>query len=116
LEYQWQESIDGGSTWTDMVGEVSASLSVSGFQDGHMYRYIYYETVNAGSPNCHIVSEPITVNYYDINNSVTVTNLTQCDLNGVETGLIFDLTEVIPEIIGSDDPADYDISFHNSLP
>lgn len=113
LVYQWQESIDGGNTWIDMVGENSVTLSVSGYQDGHMYRYRFYEAVNAGSPNCHIVSEPITVNYYNIS-STPIDNLGQCDLdmNGQEE---FDLTEVEPQILNGDDPDDYTITYHSSL-
>ena len=113
LVYQWQESIDGGNNWTDIVGETTVNFSTSASIDGHQYRYAFSEAVNAGNPNCTILSEPITVNYYNISANI-IDPISQCDLDGSNSE-IFDLTVRIPQIINGDDPANYTITFHNSI-
>jgi len=55
LEYQWEESSDNGSTWTTMIGETNATLSLSGIQTpagntGYQYRVQVSSTSAVNTP------------------------------------------------------------------
>ena len=48
LAYQWQQSIDGGSSWSDMSGETSASLTLPAVSDA-MNGFLYRVNVSTGA-------------------------------------------------------------------
>ena len=55
LEYQWQESQDSGTSWTDLPGETAASMTRSGVQtavgtNGYEYRVKITSTSATNSP------------------------------------------------------------------
>lgn len=49
LKYQWQVSKDGGSSWSNLSGKTSASLSVTGSKDNNGYYYRCKVSNSAGS-------------------------------------------------------------------
>ena len=82
--YQWQKSIDGGTTWLDIPGQTAITLTFSAvtLSDIAQYRLLASEAGNAGSINCASVSNVITLIACD-NPSINVTkDGTYVDTNG----------------------------------
>lgn len=85
--YQWQISTDSGTTWTDISGATTTSVTVSPQTEGvYLYRLSTAESTNIASAACRVASNIITIT---INNApdtpVATTTPTQC---GVATGEI----------------------------
>lgn len=110
--YQWQISTNNGTTWTNISGATSSSVTITGFSDGELIRYLVFEAENVNSPNCQVASETITVNLYDTPAN-TPANLQACDENQNGAAL-FNLEEVITAVLGGANAADYTITFHTS--
>ncbi|PJJ10638.1 gliding motility-associated-like protein [Flavobacterium sp. 1] len=61
--YQWQNSTDGGLTWTDISGENKATYTfVSGAVGTYKYRLATADSSNISSSNCRVFSNKITIN------------------------------------------------------
>jgi len=61
--YQWQNSTDGGTTWTDILGANNAAYTfVSGTVGTYKYRLATADSSNIGSTNCRVFSNVITIN------------------------------------------------------
>lgn len=59
---QWQLSVDGGSTWTDIAGAQSASYTRPATPAGiYLYRVVVAEAANFSSVKCRVASNIITV-------------------------------------------------------
>jgi gliding motility-associated-like protein len=60
--YQWQESTDGGTTWTDITGATGLSYSWSGTSTGgYQYRLNVAQAGNIGNSTCEVSSSPIGI-------------------------------------------------------
>ncbi|CAD0002925.1 hypothetical protein FLACHUCJ7_01126 [Flavobacterium chungangense] len=61
--YQWQNSVDGGITWTDVSGANAATYTfVSGAVGTYKYRLATADSSNISSTNCRVFSNEITIN------------------------------------------------------
>ena len=61
--YQWQNSTDGGVTWTDISGANKATYTfVSGAVGVYKYRLATADSSNISSSNCRVFSNEITIN------------------------------------------------------
>lgn len=61
--YQWQNSTDGGLTWTDISGANKATYTfVSGAVGIYKYRLATADSSNISSSNCRVFSNEITIN------------------------------------------------------
>ncbi|HEU4788103.1 MAG TPA: T9SS type B sorting domain-containing protein [Flavobacterium sp.] len=61
--YQWQNSTDGGITWSDISGANKATYSfVSGAVGTYKYRLATADSSNISSSNCRVFSNEITIN------------------------------------------------------
>jgi len=61
--YQWQNSTDGGTTWTDISGANNAAYTfVSGAVGTYKYRLATADSSNISSSNCRVFSNEITIN------------------------------------------------------
>ncbi|PXY41496.1 hypothetical protein DMB65_05960 [Flavobacterium cheongpyeongense] len=61
--YQWQNSTDGGITWTDISGATAATYTfVSGGIGTYKYRLATADSSNISSTNCRVFSNEITIN------------------------------------------------------
>ena len=61
--YQWQQSADSGTTWTDIPGAISATYSRSSSAPGYYeYRLTVAQVENIGLVSCEVASAPIVVN------------------------------------------------------
>ena len=59
-EMQWQQSMDAGTTWTNIIGATVASYSIPKRDSGIiLYRFIVSEKGNINSPNCRVTSNII---------------------------------------------------------
>ena len=58
--YQWQKSNDGGTTWENISGETSSTLTITSFEEGFNYfRYLLANSnENITSALCRINSDP----------------------------------------------------------
>lgn len=60
--YQWQESINGGATWTDIVGATSPGyLRRPTAKGNYHYRVLVGEAANATSPQCRLSSNAVNI-------------------------------------------------------
>jgi gliding motility-associated-like protein len=60
--YQWQQSIDGGTTWSDIPGATNTSWPRPPTIPGvYQYRLAVAQSGNGGASSCEVVSTPITV-------------------------------------------------------
>jgi gliding motility-associated-like protein len=61
---QWQKSIDGGVTWTDIAGATGVNYTTPSVTTtgSTKYRMIIAEAANFGSPNCRLTANAVTVN------------------------------------------------------
>lgn len=79
---QWQQSLDQGSTWTDISGAISTSLSIGPTGAGlYLYRLTTAQTGNLGIATCEVASAPIEVNVIPIPNpaiSIALASDTNC--------------------------------------
>ncbi len=58
--YQWQQSTDGGTTWSDIAGATSASYtqaSVTAAMNGYQYRVL----ISCAENSCQVISDPATL-------------------------------------------------------
>ncbi|UOB19156.1 T9SS type B sorting domain-containing protein [Abyssalbus ytuae] len=113
LVFQWQESGDGGNSWTDIPAEVNNTFSLTVTNNNYLYRFQVSEAADAGNAACTFFSPSVTVTYFDVSSN-PVDAVSQCDLNG-DGQETFDLTAAVPQIINGDSPANYNITFHASL-
>jgi len=61
-DYQWQQSTDGGRTWTDIPGAVTVTYDRNPTPAGtYLYRLKVAQTGNINSSTCSIASNPIKV-------------------------------------------------------
>lgn len=61
--YQWQNSTDGGITWSDISGADKATYTfVSGAVGTYKYRLATADSSNINSSNCRVFSNEITIN------------------------------------------------------
>ena len=69
---QWQESLDMGSTWTNIPGETNPDLFHTNFSPGtYQYRYLSAGTTsNLGNLLCRVLSDIITIEVTPINHLV----------------------------------------------
>ncbi len=76
--YQWQISIDGGTTWTDISGATSINYTVQPPQTAgvYMYRLSTAESTNISSTSCRVSGTDIIVSVYATPNTPTVTTTT----------------------------------------
>lgn len=78
-QMQWQESLDSGKSWKNIVGETGLQYtrkpSVGG---GYQYRIMVAETGNFNSPACRLASEPILVNINPIAPKLSVHEVAAC--------------------------------------
>ena len=58
--YQWQHSSDGGATWADIAGAISASYTLSMADDGEILRVLVIATNPDGSVSAASASVPLT--------------------------------------------------------
>jgi gliding motility-associated-like protein len=59
-EMQWQQSIDAGKTWTNIIGATAASYSIPKRDSGIiLFRFIASEKGNINLPTCRIASNVI---------------------------------------------------------
>lgn len=111
-EFQWQESIDNGFTWMDLVGETNSSITVSNFINGHLYRYIVAENGNIDNSNCRAGSRSIAVNYLNVIEN-RPSDLQKCDFSQIGRE-VFNLSENEDMIVGSQDSGNLRITYHES--
>lgn len=112
-EFQWQESIDNGFTWMDLVGETNSSITISGFINGHSYRYIVAENGNISNSNCRAGSRLITVNYLNVIENEPL-DLQKCDFSQTKRD-VFNLRENEDQIIGSQDSENLKITYYKNI-
>jgi gliding motility-associated-like protein len=63
IGYQWQNSADGGGSWTDISGANQANYTfVSGAVGTYKYRLATADSSNINSSNCRVFSNEITIN------------------------------------------------------
>lgn len=61
--YQWQVSMDGGVSWSDIAGAVGLSYDRGASGSGaFLYRMTVAESGNAGISTCSVASTPVRVN------------------------------------------------------
>ncbi len=62
-EYQWQQSTDGGTSWTDLSGANTTTYTLKGiFSAGtYLYRLAFANNGGISSSNCRIVSNNISL-------------------------------------------------------
>ena len=75
LTYQWQKSIDGGQTWSDILGATGSSVNVgqvTSAQNGHQYRALVSGGCGASTSNS------ASINPFS---GFTINNDEQCLLN-----------------------------------
>ncbi len=63
-QFQWQQSSDNGSTWSDIVGATSLNTSVASAPAGTKYRLLAAEQGNIGIGYCRIASSPVALTVY----------------------------------------------------
>ena len=88
--YQWQESINGGGTWNNIInggvysGATSAILTLTGVTAG-MTGYQYRAVVNGAPPGGSVTSSPaiLTVNTAPVITTQPAASSTLCDGNNV---------------------------------
>ncbi|MGQ7945489.1 T9SS type B sorting domain-containing protein [Flavobacterium sp. WC2509] len=80
--YQWQNSTDGGISWTDISGANAATYTfVSGVVGTYKYRLATADSSNINSNNCRVFSNEITINVKSGPISPTVqTTQPDCDV------------------------------------
>jgi gliding motility-associated-like protein len=60
--YQWQLSLDNGTTWANIPGAGGPNLTTSpGIAGTYLYRLVVAQSGNLGSGYCSVFSNPITV-------------------------------------------------------
>ena len=60
--YQWQESLNGGNSWSDIPAATSANYLRNSTQKGnYQYRILVGEALNSGSPQCRLSSNAVTI-------------------------------------------------------
>lgn len=110
--FQWQQSTDGGTTYTNIAGATNSSVTVTNFVEGQKFRYLVFEAQNINSPNCQVASEAITVNIYDTPaNAPNDLELCDTNQNGVAT---FNLNQVKTTVLGGASVTDFTVTFHHS--
>ncbi len=78
-QMQWQESLDSGKTWKDIIGEVGLQyIRKPTAGGGFQYRMMVAETGNFGSTACRVASEPIMVNINPRAPKLSVHNVAAC--------------------------------------
>lgn len=78
-QMQWQESLDSGKTWKDIVGETGLQYTRKpSLGGGYQYRIMVAETGNFNSPACRLASEPILVNINPIAPKLAVHEVMAC--------------------------------------
>ncbi len=78
--FQWQKSANNGSSWTDIVGAVTTSLTVNPSGKGTtLYRMAAAEFGNINSANCRIVSNNVAINVYPIPETGIQSNSPVCE-------------------------------------
>ncbi|MCA0232239.1 MAG: hypothetical protein LCH91_17350 [Bacteroidetes bacterium] len=65
-QFQWQQSSDNGSTWTNITGATSLNTSVSSAPAGTRYRLLAAEQGNISIGYCRIASNPVALTVYAI--------------------------------------------------
>lgn len=61
--YQWQQSADGGTSWNNIAGAASVSLTLPPGRPGsELYRMTVADAGNAGIKTCSVASDPVMVN------------------------------------------------------
>ena len=100
--YQWQNSVDGGITWTDVAGANAATYTfVSGGTGIYKYRLATADISNISSTNCRVFSNEITINVKSGPIKATIeTTQPNCDLPSgtitvtTPTGLLYSVDGV----------------------
>lgn len=61
-QYQWQNSSDGGVTWSNIAGATSSNYNISSvsYNQAGVYRLIIAENGNINLPSCSIIAGPLT--------------------------------------------------------
>jgi large repetitive protein len=90
-QFQWQQSSDNGSTWSDIVGAISLNTSVASAPAGTKYRLLAAEQGNITIGYCRIASNPVALTVYAIPKltlpTTSTTPIEYC------AGTIIDLTD-----------------------
>jgi hypothetical protein len=61
-EYQWQKSVDNGTTWNNIPGETGTSYTNASPAYGNQFRFLVGETVpNLSNPNCSVASNSVSI-------------------------------------------------------
>ncbi len=78
-QMQWQESLDSGKTWRDLVGETGLQyIRKASAGGGFQYRIMVAEIGNFGSTACRVASEPILVNINPIAPKLSIHHVSAC--------------------------------------
>ena len=79
---QWQESVDAGKTWTDILGATADAITRTPTAAGlYLYRLSVAQTGNLGIATCEVESQPVEVNVNPIPNpaiSIALASDTNC--------------------------------------
>ncbi|TKK69904.1 gliding motility-associated C-terminal domain-containing protein [Ilyomonas limi] len=63
--YQWQQSTNGGTTWTDIAGATAADYTSMPVNAGvYMYRLAVAQATSIGNTSCRVTSKPFTILVY----------------------------------------------------
>lgn len=85
--YQWQHSTDG-TTWTDIPGAVTTSLSrdfpATTAPGKYLYRLAAAEAGNFSSPQCRVASKPLTIDVGATPITTTASNSPACQYGSLE--------------------------------
>ncbi|WP_164974058.1 gliding motility-associated C-terminal domain-containing protein [Filimonas effusa] len=78
--YQWQLSIDGGTSWTDISGATTTSYTRSPTGAGtFLYRLVTAQSTNIGSASCRVASTPISITVLDNPDTEAASNNPACE-------------------------------------
>ena len=79
---QWEESVDTGTTWTDIQGATADAITRAPTAAGlYLYRLAVAQTGNIGITTCEVESQPVEVNVNPIPNpaiSIALASDTNC--------------------------------------
>jgi gliding motility-associated-like protein len=68
-QFQWQESLDLGQTWTDIPGAINQNYTFPVVDTGRFYfRLSASQAGNISNPNCRFVSQNIKIGIYNVAN------------------------------------------------
>lgn len=115
IAIQWQESIDGGLSWTNLAGEISSNLLVQNPLDSNAYRLIVANYSNEwSSVTCNAFSEGILVSVLPRSFTQIDTSICQGDLFEM-AGNLYETAGTFRDTLSSVDACDSIITLNLSL-